>query len=136
MMCGVAQAPTLGSMLVRLFTAWLLLALAFAITAWLLPGMEVNGGFVAYLWVSLLFGLVNAVVGTILRILAIPLVVITLGLVLILVNACVLGITDSLTSHLNIDAFFWTTIWAAIILSIVSVILEVLAALLLRHGTA
>lgn len=119
----------------RALLAWLLSAFGFAITAWLLPGMEVNGGFFAYLWVSLLFGLVNAVVGTILRILAIPFVVITLGLVLILVNACVLGVTDWLTSHLDIDKFFWTTIWAAIILSIVAVILDLIAAVLIRPVT-
>jgi len=122
-------------MLVRLLVAWLLSALAFAITAWLLPGMEVNGGFFAYLWVSLLFGLVNAVVGTVLRILALPLVVITLGLVLILVNACVLGITDWLTSHLDIDEFWWTTIWAAIILSVVSVILDLIGSVLMSPKT-
>ena len=108
-------------MLVRVLVQWGLTALAFAITAWLLPGMTVHGGIGAYLWVSLLFGLVNVVVGTILRLLTLPLIVITLGLILIVVNAIVLEITDALTSHLDIDQFFWTAIWASIILSLVSV---------------
>jgi putative membrane protein len=108
-------------MLGRLLIQWGLTAVAYGITSWLLPGMSVSGGFGAYLWVSLLFGLVNAVVGTILRLLTLPLVVITLGLVFLVVNAIVLEITDALTSHLTIDDFFWTAIWAAIILSLVSV---------------
>ena len=52
-----------------LLLGWAVLAVAFAITSWILDGMEVSGGFGGYLWVSLVFGLVNAILGTILRIL-------------------------------------------------------------------
>lgn len=110
--------------LVRLLVQWGITALAFAITAWVLDGMTVHGGVFAYLWVSLLFGLVNVVAGTILRLITLPLTVITLGLSLFLVNAVVLEITDWLTTRLDIDSFFWTAIWAAIILSVVSMLLE------------
>jgi putative membrane protein len=101
-----------------------LTALAFGITAWLLEGMELSGGVLGALWVSLLFGVVNAVLGTILRLLTFPLILLTLGLFAILINAVLLGITDWLTSHLSIDEFWWTTIWAAIILAVVTVVLE------------
>jgi putative membrane protein len=104
---------------------WAVLAVAFAITAWLLSGMDVSGGVWAYIWVSALFGIVNAIIGTILRILTLPLMLLTLGLFSIVVNALMLQITDGLTSHLTIDEFWWTAIWAAIILSIVSVILDI-----------
>jgi putative membrane protein len=110
--------------LVSILVRWAVLGAAFAFTSWALPGMNVSGGFWAYVWVSAIFGLVNASVGTILRILTFPLTVLTLGLFSILVNACLLGITDWLTSHLTIDAFWWTAIWAAIVLSIVSMILD------------
>jgi putative membrane protein len=111
--------------LVRLLVQWGITALAFAITAWVLDGMTVHGGVFAYLWVSLLFGLVNVVAGTILRLITLPLTVITFGLSLFLVNAVVLEITDWLTTRLDIDSFFWTAIWAAVILSVVSMLLEV-----------
>jgi putative membrane protein len=101
-----------------------LTALAFGITAWLLEGMELSGGVLGALWVSLLFGVVNAVLGTILRLLTLPLILLTLGLFAILINAVLLGITDWLTGHLSIDEFWWTTIWAAIILAVVTVVLE------------
>jgi putative membrane protein len=112
--------------LVSLLIRWGVLAGAFAVTAWLLTGMEVSGGFWAYVWVSAIFGLVNAFVGTILRILTLPLMLLTLGLFSILVNAFLLQLTDWLTDHLTIDEFWWTAIWAAIILSIVSVILDMI----------
>jgi putative membrane protein len=57
-----------------------LLAAAFAITSWILTGMSISGGFWAYVWVSALFGVVNAIIGTILRIVTFPLTVLTLGL--------------------------------------------------------
>jgi putative membrane protein len=120
--------------LLWLLIKWALLAVAFAITAWLLSGMEVSGGFWGYVWVSALFGIVNAVVGTILRILTFPLTLLTLGLFLIVINALMLELTDWLSDHLSIDEFWWTAIWAAIILSFVSVVLEAIVGSALRRA--
>jgi putative membrane protein len=115
---------------------WIVVAAAFAVTAWLLGGMTITGGVADYLWLALLFGVVNALIGTILRILTLPLTILTLGLFSIVVNAIVLSITESLSNSLSIDAFFWTTIWAALILSIVMVILELLLRSLLAPARA
>jgi putative membrane protein len=122
------------SIVVRVVVNWALSALAFAITAAVLHGMTIHGGVFAYFWVSLLFGLVNVVAGTILRLITLPLTVLTMGLSLFLVNAVVLSITDWLTTHLDIDDFFWTTIWAAVILSVVTMLLD-LVAWAARRGT-
>ena len=65
--------------------------------------MSINGGFFAYVWVSLLFGIVNVFIGTILRIVTLPLTLLTFGLFLIIVNAILLEITDWLTNDLTID---------------------------------
>ena len=119
-------------MFVVLLVRWALLAAAFAITAWILTGMDISGGFWAYVWVSALFGIINAIIGTILRILTFPLTVLTLGLFSVIVNAILLNITDGLTSHLTIDEFWWTAIWAAIIMSIVAVLLDFVLSLFWR----
>ena len=113
-------------MLVGLLISWAVLAIAFAVTSWLLDGMDVSGGFWGYLWVSLLFGIVNAIIGTILRIITFPLTVLTLGLFSILVNALLLQITDGLSDHFTIDEFWWTAIWGAIIMAIVLVLLNMI----------
>jgi putative membrane protein len=99
-------------------------AAAFAVAEALLSGLEVSGGFWTYLWVALIFGVVNAIIGTILHILALPLTLLTFGLFAILINAVLLEITDALTSKLTIDEFWWTTIWATIIIAVVSMALE------------
>jgi putative membrane protein len=123
-------------MFVAFLIRWALLGVAFAVTAWLLDGMDVSGGFWAYVWVSALFGVINAILGTILRILTLPLTVLTLGLFSIVVNAIILEITDGLTSHLSIDEFFWTAILAAIIMSIVSVVLDLAVSVVVRPRPA
>ncbi len=111
-------------MLKSLLISWVLLGIAFALTSWILSGVTVSGGFWGYVWVSALFGIVNAVIGTILRVLTFPLLILTLGLFAIIVNALLLELTDALTSNLTIDDFFWSAIWAAIILAICNVVLD------------
>lgn len=114
----------LGHILIRL----LVIGAAFAVAAGLLDGMEVSGGFVTYLWIAAIFAVVNLVIGTILRVLASPLILLTLGLFAIVVNAIVLQITDGLTDRLTIDEFWWTAIWGAIIIAIVTVAIEAVIA--------
>jgi putative membrane protein len=78
----------------------------------LLPGLDVVpnpdgplGEFGTYLWIGLLFGVVNAVVGPILRLLSLPFVVLTLGLFLLVVNAALLGLTAAISDRLTVDGF-------------------------------
>jgi len=121
-----------------LLIRWVVYAVAFAVTAWLLDGMSVSGGFGTYLWLALLFGIIDAVVGTILKLLTLPLMVITLGLFALVINAFLLQILDWISSHFTIDHFFWTAIWGAIILAIVSVVLELFVSVTFgrRHRAA
>jgi putative membrane protein len=82
--------------------------------------------------VGVIFGLVNAIIKPIVQILSIPLYILTLGLFHIVVNALMLWITARITEHtthwgLQIDHFWWTAIWAAIALSIVSWLLGLLS---------
>ena len=58
-----------------------------------------------YLWIGLLFGVVSAVVGPILRLIGMPFVLLTLGLFLLLINAALLGITAAITDRLELDGF-------------------------------
>jgi putative membrane protein len=79
--------------------------------------------------VALIFGVVNAIIKPIVQIVSIPLYILTLGLIHIVINALMLWITSWITEHtthwgLFIDDFWWTAIWAAIVLSIVSWVLS------------
>jgi putative membrane protein len=75
------------------------------------------GEFGTYLWIGLLFGVVNAVVGPVLRLLSLPFVVLTLGLFLLVINAALLGLTALLTDRLTVDGFV-TALLGGLILAI------------------
>ncbi len=106
-------------MLIRIAVRLLVLAAAIWLTAWLLPDVTVDGGFFTYLWIALLFAVVNAVLGPILHLLALPITAITLGLFALVVNAALVGITAALSSDFSIDGFF-TAVLAALLISVFS----------------
>jgi putative membrane protein len=90
-----------------------------------LPGLHVDpneqgalGATGTYLWIGLLFGVVNAVVGPVLRLLSLPFVVLTLGLFLLVVNAALLGLTAALSDRLQVDGF-GTAVLGGLILAVV-----------------
>src|SRR6185436_16007870 len=97
-------------MLRAILIKWAIVAMAFAVTAKLLDGVSVNGGFWAYVWVSLLFGIINVVIGTILRLITLPLTILTFGLFLIVINAFLLVILGWVSSDFTVDDFFWDAI--------------------------
>ncbi|HJQ01040.1 MAG TPA: phage holin family protein [Jatrophihabitans sp.] len=91
--------------LVRWLIRLVVLAVIIGLVAKLVPGIHVYGGFWALLWISVIFSIVNAILGPVFKLLSLPLIVLTLGLFLLVVNAALLGITAALSSHLNIDGF-------------------------------
>ncbi len=91
--------------LVRLALRLVVLAAIIDLVAWIVPGIHVHGGFLWYLWLAVIFSVVNGVLGPLFRLLTLPLIVLTLGLFLLVVNAALLGITAALSSHLDIDNF-------------------------------
>lgn len=81
--------------------------------------------------VAVIFGLVNALIKPIVQLVSIPLYILTLGLIHVVINALMLWITSWITEHttrwgLFIDDFWWTAIWAAIVLSLISWVLSLL----------
>jgi putative membrane protein len=116
-------------------------ALAIWVAAWILPGMgiaadpsvvsavggETTASVLAYLFVGLVFGVVNAVVRPVLSILSLPITCLTLGLFAIVVNAAMLWLTSWLSSftplRLEIDSFLWTAVLATLIIGVVSLVM-------------
>ena len=105
--------------------------LALWVVTLIVPGISFVGGDTTLqrigivLVVSVIFGLVNAIVKPLVQFLSIPLYILTLGLIHVVINALMLWITAWITEHtthwgLQINQFWWTAIWAAIVLSLVS----------------
>ena len=103
----------------NLLVRWAALALSFWVATAFIPGIDVKGGFTTYLWVALLFGLLNATLGTLLKLLTLPAVILTLGLFLVVVNTAMLMLVSRWSENLEIKDF-WSAIFAAIIISVIT----------------
>jgi putative membrane protein len=91
--------------LVRLAIRLVLVAVVVGLVAGHVPGIHVHGGFLAFLWIAVVFTVVNAVVGPVLHLLSTPLVILSLGLFLLIINAALLAITAWLSNDLSVDSF-------------------------------
>ena len=108
-------------------------AVALWIAAWILPGLAVaNTGtsgletsnatvntVLAFIFIGLIFGVVNAVVKPVVKILALPVTILTLGLFTIVINAAMLELVAMLLHGFNVTSF-WAAILGSIVVSIVS----------------
>jgi putative membrane protein len=113
-------------MLKKLGIKWAILTVAVWVAAAVVPGVHVHGGLLTYIWVALLFGLVNAFLGPILRLLALPFTLLTLGVFALVVNGILVAITAGLSSKLDVGGFF-SAFLAALVISLVSTVLNRIA---------
>ena len=117
----------------RLIVRLLATAVALAVAAWVVDGISVGPGTdteraLTLLGVAVIFGLVNAIVRPILRLLTLPLVVLTLGLFLLVLNALMLLLTEWIAEQFDL-AFqvdgFWSALLGALIITIVSFLINI-----------
>jgi len=108
----------------NLIINWLLSSLSLVIVAYLIPGFEVRG-LAAALIAPVVIGLVNATVGFIVKILTLPLSLLTFGLFLLVINALMLELAAFLVPGFDVNGFF-SAFFGAILLSLVSMVLRVL----------
>ena len=105
---------------------WFISAASLAIVAFLFPGIELRGLGPALI-APIVIGLVNATVGFILKIITLPISILSLGLFFLVINALMLQLAASLVPGFYV-AGFWSAFFGAIVLSIVSMILRSLIA--------
>jgi putative membrane protein len=106
---------------------------ALGVAIWLLKDITLTGDstgheILALILVALVFGLVNWLVKPVVKVLAFPLFILTLGLITLVVNALMLLLTSWLAGKLNVDfhvSGFWTAVLGGLIVSIVSWALHV-----------
>ncbi|WP_190121278.1 phage holin family protein [Streptomyces inusitatus] len=106
---------------------------ALAVAIWLVGGITLSGESTAkkagtLLVVALLFGLVNFLVKPLLKLLTLPLFILTLGLITLVVNALMLMLTSWLADQLDLSFHvdgFWTAVLGGLIISVVSWALNV-----------
>ena len=95
----------------------------------LVPGVTFDGGTLPFLGVALVFGVVNAFIRPVMQVLTFPLILVTLGLFLLVVNGLMLWLTSSLSASLGLGFHvtgFWAAFWGAIVVSVTSLMLSTL----------
>ena len=106
----------------RLGISWLTNALVLAIVAWLLSDVTVKN-FGSLLVAAAVFGVLNTLLKPLLRLVTLPLAVLTLGIVWFFVSMLMLDITDAIVGGFHISGF-WTLVAAALIVWLVNLALD------------
>ncbi|HZJ05832.1 MAG TPA: phage holin family protein [Nocardioidaceae bacterium] len=116
------------------FIIWVVVnALALAAATWLLDGITLTGRttedrLITLVLVALIFGVINAVVRPIVKLLALPFIILTLGLLIFVINALMLMFTSWISGEFglgfSVDGF-WTAVFGAVVVTITTWILEI-----------
>jgi len=111
----------------------LITAVAMLVATWILPGIEVTASTTprkvgTLIVVALIFGLINAVLKPIIKVIGCIFYILTLGLIALVVNALLLWLTSWVAGKLNLPFHitgFWPAFWGAIIIGVVSWLLSI-----------
>jgi putative membrane protein len=108
-------------------------AVALWVAAWAIPGITFGEGrtgnvFWTVVLVALIFGIVNAFIKPVAKLLSMPFIILTLGLFVFIVNALMLELTswlaDKLDLAFHVEHFFWDAIFGALVVTLVSMVLS------------
>ena len=113
------------------FIRLLINAAALWVATEIVPGISFSGGALPLLGVALVFGVVNALIRPVAKILTFPLIILTLGVFALVINGLMLWLTSSVSSALGLGfhvSGFWAAFWGALIVSLVSTILSLFIA--------
>jgi putative membrane protein len=108
---------------------WLFNAAALWIAAYYLTGLDFNGTIVQLLLVAAVFGVVNSLLRPLLTVLTCPLIVLTLGIFTLVINALMLLVTGWLSTRWELGFSvngFWPAFWGGLVVGLVSLLLSLL----------
>ena len=111
----------------NLLIRWIINAVALGVAATFIRGIYVDGGWQVLALTALIFGLVNALIRPLVTLLTCPLIILTLGLFTLVVNAGMLLLASWLAGLMGIGFTvdgFWPAFWGGLIISIVSAVLS------------
>jgi putative membrane protein len=118
-------SQTLEKVTLRALINWILSALAVWVVSRLISGFHITS-IPAALIAALVIGFVNATLGALLKLITLPLTILTLGLFWLIINALMLELASAVVPDFHIDNFF-AAFWGAIVLSLVNMLFRWLA---------
>ena len=111
----------------RFLARLLVNAAALWVATRIVPGVTYSGGVLPMLAVALVFGVVNAVIGTAAKILTFPIILLTLGIFILVINGLMLLLTSAMSSALELGFHvdgFWAAFWGGLVVSVISTALS------------
>jgi putative membrane protein len=102
-------------------------AVALWVATRIVPGVTFDGDLLPFIGVALVFGVINATLRPLTKVLTFPLIIVTLGVFALVVNGLMLWLTSSLSASLGLGfhvSGFWPAFWGALVVSIVSAFLN------------
>jgi putative membrane protein len=104
--------------MVRILAHWVLSALCLLLVAHFVPGFIV-GGFGTALIAAIVIGLVNGTLGMLLKIITLPITILTFGLFWVVINALMIKLAAALVPGFSVVGL-WPAIWGGVILSLLN----------------
>jgi putative membrane protein len=108
---------------------WVINAIALYLAVYLVPGVNLEGGWVSIIWLALIFGLINAFLRPLLKLLTCPLIILTLGLFTLLINTFLFWLTSQVGQAFGIGFTidgFWPAFLGGLVVTVVSVIMSLI----------
>jgi putative membrane protein len=110
---------------------WAINAVALYLAVIIVPGITLFGSWVSILWLALIFGLINALLRPLLKVLTCPLIILTLGLFALLINTFLFWLTSVVGQALGFglviaNPVFWNSLLGALVVSVVSILLSLI----------
>ena len=108
---------------------WLINAIALFLAVYFVPGVVLQGGWVSVIWLALIFGLINAFLRPLLKLLTCPLIFLTLGLFTLLINTFLFWLTGLAGQMFGVGFTvdgFWAAFLGGLVVTVVSVIMSLI----------
>lgn len=111
----------------RFLIRWAINAVALYVAVAVVPGISAHSdSWLSFVWLALIFGVVNALFGPLLKLLTCPLILLTLGLFTLIINTVLLYLAVSIGSFFGVEftiSSFWAGLLGSVVISVVSIVL-------------
>jgi putative membrane protein len=112
----------------RFILRWAINAVALYVAVALIPGISPqSGNWLSFIWLALIFGIVNALLNPLLKILTCPLILLTLGLFTLVINTFLFYLAGRIGLSFGVGLYvdtFWSALLGSMVVSLVSIVLS------------
>jgi putative membrane protein len=108
-----------------LLVAWAANAVVLALVGWLLTGVTFHGSAGTVIFAAAVFGVLNTILKPIVKLVTLPLAIVTLGIAWFFVSLLMLWLTTLIVSKFDIHGF-WNYVWATLVIWALNVLMDLL----------